>query len=301
MTSKYNVVVIGAGPAGLSASIYLKRANINFILIESSAPGGQLNRSSKIENYPGFTEIDGPSLAYNMYKQALDLGVEIIFQQVIKINSKKEKKEIILPNQNIICDYIIIASGRRPKMLSLENEEKLLGNGISYCATCDGFFYKDKVVSVVGGGNTALEEALYLSPIAKKVYLINKNEKFKGEEVTIQKVKQVSNIKIITKQEIVKLNGTQRLESIKLKNNKILKTDGLFVAIGNIPNSEFIDFVEKENNYILVNQNFQTSDQNIYAVGDVTKKSTYQIVTAVSDGAIAANKIINELSKNIDF
>lgn len=295
MSIEYQVVIIGGGPAGMSAALYLLRAGISCVLVESSTPGGQLNRSSVIENYPGIDKIDGPTLAYNMFHQVEQLNAKIVFDEVVHITEKGNKKEIQLKNNTILCEYVIIASGRRPRTLQLEKEEKFLGKGISYCALCDGFFYKNKTVAVIGGGNTALEEALYLSNICKKVYIIYRGEKIKGEWFLLEKVQNTANIQIIYHQEITQLIGDETITGVKLKKNKKLSLDGIFVAIGNLPNSEFISIVDKADNYIQVDKNYQTNVQNIFAVGDVIQKKTYQIVTAASEGAQAASKIISDI------
>lgn len=295
MTLEYKVAIIGGGPAGISAALYLQRAGISCVLIESSVPGGQLNRSSVIENYPGISNIDGPTLAYQMFHQIEELDTKILLDEVIKITEIENIKKVELKNNTLFCEYVIIASGRRPRTLELEKEESFLGKGISYCALCDGFFYKNKTVAVIGGGNTALEEALYLSNICKKVYMIYRGETLKGEFMMINKVQNTPNIEILYHQEVKKLLGDERLTGVQLKKNKTLSLDGIFVAIGNLPNSEFISIASKENDYILVDNEYQTSVKNIYAVGDVIKKNTYQIVTAVSEGAQAASKIINDI------
>lgn len=295
MPIEYQVVIIGGGPAGISAALYLLRAGISCVLVESSTPGGQLNRSSMIENYPGIDAIDGPTLAYNMFHQIEKLNAKVVFDEVVQIKDKGTSKEIHLKNNTILCEYIIVASGRRPRTLQIEKEEKFLGNGISYCALCDGFFYKNKTVAVIGGGNTSLEEALYLSNICKKVYIIYRGEKIKGEWKLLDKVQNTANIQIVYRQEITELLGDKTITGVKLKKKKKIALDGIFVAIGNLPNSEFIPFVEKEDNYIKVDNNYQTNIKNIFAVGDVIQKNTYQIVTAVSEGAQAASKIIHDI------
>lgn len=295
MSIEYQVVIIGGGPAGISAALYLLRAGISCVLVESSTPGGQLNRSSVIENYPGIDNIDGPTLAYNMFHQIEQLNAKIVFDEVVHIMETENKKVIQLKNGTILCEYVIIASGRRPRTLQLEKEEKFLGKGISYCALCDGFFYKNKTVAVIGGGNTALEEALYLSNLCKKVYIIYRGERIKGEWMLLDKVQNTTNIQIIYRQEITQLLGDKTITGVKLKKNKKLSLDGIFIAIGNLPNSEFISFVDKEDNYIKVDKNYQTNVKKIFAVGDVIQKNTYQIVTAVSEGAQAASKIISDI------
>lgn len=295
MQSTYNTVIIGSGAAGMSLSLYLSRAGIKHIIIESSAPGGQLNKIVNIENYPGIKSIDGPTFAYNLYTQITDLQVQYIHENVLSINKKKGYHEVITTNNIIKAKYVVIASGRKPRELPIDNIEKYIGNGISYCALCDGAFYKNKDVIVVGGGRSALEEALYLSNICNKVTIIHRKNFFTAEEITINEIKNKKNIDIIYNTNIKEIKEeNNKIYAIKTDNNKEILTNGIFVCIGYIPNTSFIDIVGKENNYILVNKKFETNIKRIYAIGDVIKKDLYQITSAVNDALIVANELIKK-------
>lgn len=284
---KYKVVIIGSGIAGLTSAIYLKRGGIEPLIIENNAPGGTLNLIPNIENYPGYENIKGPDLAMNLYNQTNNLNIKYLFKNIKEIDLDKK----IIDNE-IEFDYLIIATGRRHRMLNIENEKELLGRGISTCALCDGMFYKDKEVIVVGGSSSALTEALYLSTICKKVTIVLRRDRFTGEKYLIDKVLNTKNITIKYNSNITKYNTKDnKLISVTLDNNKKIKTNGVFLAIGSIPNSELFE-VEKENKYIITNNNYETNKQNIFAVGDIIKKDYYQLINAASEGMISASTII---------
>lgn len=296
----YDCIIIGAGPAGLTAALYLLRSNKKVLVIDKSGYGGQIINASKIENYPALPDISGFDFATNLYNQVKKLGAELKIETVTNISEEK----IVTTNNNVYkAEYIIIASGTQNRKLNLENEESLIGKGISYCATCDGNFYKEKTVAVVGGGNTALEDAIYLSNLASKVYLIHRKDVFKGEEKYIEEIKKRENIEIITNSNIKKINGDEKLESIEIiDNNGIIQnivTDGLFIAIGQEPKNQiFSNLVDLDKNgYILTNDNLETKTKFVYAIGDAREKKLRQLTTAVSDGAIAASIIIIDLKK----
>lgn len=295
MDRKYDVIIIGAGIAGITSAIYLKRAGLNILLLEKSAPGGQITRISKIENYPGIKEIDGATLALNLYEQLKSLDIKINYSEIIDIKINNNTKIVKTIKDEYETKNIIIATGREPKKLEIENIDNLIGHGVSFCATCDGSFYKNKIVCVVGGGNTALEEALYLSNICNKVYLIHRNETFKAENILINEINKKNNIQLILNSEVKQIKEENNLlHSIVLNNNNEIICDGLFIAIGSIPKTSFINNtdIKSENNYIIVDKNRKTNIEGIYAIGDVIKKDVYQIVTAAHDGVIAASDII---------
>lgn len=284
---KYKVVIIGSGIAGMSAAIYLKRGGIEPVIIENNVPGGTLNVIPNIENYPGYINVSGPDLAMNIYNQVNNLNIKYIFRNIWKIDLEKK-----IIDDDIEFDYLIIATGRRHRLLNLDNEDKLLGRGISTCALCDGSFYKDKEVIVVGGGSSAITESLYLSGICKKVTIIHRRDKFTAEDYLIEKVLNTKNIKIIYNTNIVSYNiKDEKIVSVTLDNKKKVKTKGVFLAIGSTPNSELFD-VKKENDYIITDNNCKTNLDFVYAVGDVIKKNVYQLTTASGEGSIAASDII---------
>lgn len=294
----YDIIIIGAGPSGMSAALYALRANKKVLLLEKECFGGQIINASNIENYPALSNVSGYDFATNLYNQIKSLGVILKYEEVLKVT---DKKEVITRKDTYKGKNIIIATGLKKRKLNLENEDKLLGSGISYCATCDGNFYKNKNVGVVGGGNTALEDALYLSNIASKVYLIHRRDNFRGEKKLISEVKEKNNIELILNSNITKIIGEDKLNSIEITDNRNnisrLEIDGLFIAIGNIPdNNRFKNIIDlDENGYIIANTNLKTKTDNIYVAGDTRVKTLRQLVTATADGAIAATEITKEM------
>lgn len=291
----YDCIIIGAGPAGLTSALYLRRANKKVLLLDSKGYGGQIINASKIENYPSIKLISGFEFATNLYNQVIDLGAEAKIETVLKI---EEDKIVITNNNKYKTKSIIIANGVQNRKLNLPNENKLLGKGISYCATCDGNFFKNKIVAVNGGGNTAIEDAIYLSSIATKVYLIHRRDEFKAEQKYIDEIKKIPNVEIITNSNITSINGDIKLESITLNNNKNIEVDGLFIAIGQIPNNNIFNNIVDidEYGYIISNNEVYTKTNGIFVAGDTRQKELRQIVTATSDGAVAASSVIKYLS-----
>lgn len=297
MKKTYDCVIIGAGVAGMTAAIYLKRANIDFVLLEKSVPGGQINKSSNIENYPGFKKVDGPTLAFNIYEQVESLGVEYKYGDVKNIKEVEDFKIVCTDQDEYITKSIIIATGRKSRELGLDKEKKLLGSGISYCAYCDGMLYKNKDVIVVGGGNSALEEALYLADVSNKVYIVHRGKNYRADELLINKVNQKDNIIKYFNREIKEiLDENDKLVGVKLNDNEVIKANGLFIYIGQIPETNFINNIEKtKDGYIVVDSHLKTSDNRIYACGDVLEKDLYQIATSIGEGALAASNVIKLL------
>lgn len=299
----HDIIIIGAGPAGLTAAIYARRAAKKVLVFEAKTYGGQIVNATKIENYPAEPHISGAEFAKKLYNQAKDLGTEFVFERVEKIEDGEAKK-VITEDETYMAKAIIIATGTGDRRLKLKNEDKLIGRGISYCVTCDGALYKDKDVAIVGGGNSAIYGALYLSNLAKKVYLIHHNENFRAEQVVIDKLKSKDNIEIILDTSVTKLNGENKLESIEITNNdgsvKTLKIDGLFVAIGHTPETEeFKDLLDlDEKGYAESSENCTTKTPGIFVAGDNREKELRQLVTATSDGAIAATNAIKYLNSS---
>ena len=286
-----NCVIIGAGPAGMNAALYLKRGGIEPIIIESDVPGGEMLKTYKIENYLGYESIDGGELALKMSKQVKDLGVKIIRDKVVKV-THENKFVIKCENNEFVSDYVIVATGRIPRKLGLKNESELTGRGISYCAVCDGAFYKDKEVAIIGGGDSALTEALYLSDLCLKVYVLARKD-LRASDVLQNRVKNKDNIVILKNVEVSGILGNDRLSSILLNNGDRLDVSGMFIAIGGNPELSFLDSlgVELVNGYIKTNDRMESNIKGLYAAGDVRYKDFYQIITAASDGAIAALSI----------
>ncbi len=297
----YDVIIIGAGPAGLTSALYLKRANKKVLILEAKNYGGQIINANKIENYPGIEEISGFTFATNLYNQVKKLGAEIKYETVIRVEADKT---VITNNNKYQAKAIIIATGSENEKLHLPNEEKYMGKGISYCATCDGNFYKDKVVIVNGGGNTALEDTLYLANIASKVYLIHRRDTFRGDIKYLDEIKKYQNIEVILNSSITAIKGQDKLEKVTIKdifgNEKDIITDGLFIAIGQEPHNEiFKNIVDlNEKGYIISVDEVHTKTAGIYVAGDTREKDLRQLTTAVSDGSIAATIAIKEMKGN---
>lgn len=293
----YDSIIIGAGPAGLSAAIYLKRANIDVLVIEKGAFGGKVNYTAVIDNYLGAEKAFGPDLAFKFYNHAIENDVEIISDDIINVTKKDQLFVIQSNDEEYLAKTIIVASGTTDKKLDLVNANKFEHHGISYCAVCDGPLYKNKDVAVLGGGNSALEEALYLAHITSKVYLIHRRNEFRGDKKVIEQIE--NNPKIILKLSLTieELIGDKSLEQIKLNNGEVINVSALFPYIGQIPNTQFLNFTNlcNENGYIIVNNNMDTNVLGLFAAGDVTNQKLKQVVTATSDGAIAATSVIEYL------
>ena len=294
----FDVIIIGGGPGGLSAGVYAGRANLKTLILEGTGIGGQVNYTTDIDNYPGFFGT-GPELSAKMREQTEKFGVIFSSENVKEIKNPSADVKIVRTRKNEYrAKAIIIATGANPRMLGVDGEERLKGAGVSYCATCDGAFFKDKTVAVTGGGNTAFEEALYLSKFCQKVYIIHRSEKFRASKSLVDRVRENSKILIRTNEQIEKIQGDMAVKSLVLmhtisKKITVLDTDAVFVAIGRNPENSLVkDFIElDEAGYIVTDENMRTNVVGIYAVGDVRKTPLRQIITAASDGAIAANDI----------
>ena len=296
-----NVIIIGSGPAGYTAAIYAARANLKPILVSGFQPGGQLTITTDVENYPGYEDpIQGPWLMEQMQKQAAHVGTEIINSQVTEVFLNEKIKKLNLDNGTTLnTKTVIISTGAQARWLGLENEAKFQGHGLSACATCDGFFFKDKEVAVIGGGNSAAEEALFLTKFASKVYLIHRRDKLRAEKILQDRLKQNSKIEFIWNSEVTKFNGNDDLESIDLlnkKDNKIsnLKIDGVFIAIGHDPATQLFKGQLKmdDGGYIITDpDSTKTSIEGVFAAGDVRDKIYRQAVTAAGMGCMAALEV----------
>ncbi len=301
----HDIIVVGAGPAGLTSAIYARRANKKVLVLEAKAYGGQIINTLDIENYPANNHISGFDLATNMYNQAKESGTEFVFDKVIEIKNYSKYKEVVTNNGKYKCKALILATGSENRKLGLVNEGDLVGKGVSYCATCDGAFYKGKIVAVVGGGNTALEDAIYLSDIASRVYLIHRRNTFKGEESTLNKLKEKDNITFIYNSNVTKLNGSYKLDSIEVmdidNNRKELKISALFIAVGQIPeNQNFAKIINLDDKgYIIAKENCHTNRKGIFVAGDARTKNLRQLVTATSDGAVASTEAIKYINSKL--
>ena len=283
----YDVIIIGMGISGITAAIYAKRSNKKVLLIDKAMPGGTLNNIDKVSNYPGLVDISGPDFAANLFKQIKTLDIPYKLEEVKSLKLTDNVKVIETTNNTYQAKNVILAMGRRPKMLGLENESSLLGRGISTCALCDAFFYKDKDIAVVGTGNSALQETLYLANIVNKIYLINRRGGFRGDSMLVDQIKSLDNIEIIYNANIKELNSeNNKLSEIILDNNKHIKVEGLFIYIGSIPETKIVpeDILDSDG-YVIVDEYLKTKLPGVYAIGDIIKKDVYQLVTAAADGA----------------
>lgn len=299
----YDIVIIGGGPAGLTAGIYARRANKRVLVLEAMVCGGQIVNTSKIENYPVAPGITGPEFGKILQKQAEDLGVEIEFERAKKITGKGGDFTVTTAeDEEYKAKAVILACGTEPRKLGLPNEDRFTGRGISYCATCDGNFYKDKVVAVNGGGNSALHEAIYLSGIAKKVYLIHRRNEFRGGAALVDKVKARDNIELVLDANISALEGDKKLTGIKIDQGgkeKDISVDGLFVSIGRAPNAKSLlsDLALTKDEFVAADETCETNISGVFVAGDVRSKDVRQLVTATGDGAVAATVALQYLDK----
>lgn len=295
---EFDIIIVGAGTAGMTAGIYATRANKKTLILEGKNYGGQIINTPDIENFPALNHISGIEYATNLYNQVKELGVTYKREEVQNITEDR----LVTTNKNQYqAKAIIIATGTQNRKLGLEGEDALVGRGISYCATCDGRFYKGKNVAVIGGGNTAIEDAIYLSDLAEKVYLIHRREGFRADQKAIEILKSKKNVEFILNNKPHKLIAENKLTGLEIINNEneIKKIDisGLFIAIGQIPNTEiFKGFIDlNESGYIKSEDGVHTNIEKIYVAGDVREKELRQLITAASDGAIAANTAISEI------
>ena len=305
MEQVYDVIVIGGGPAGFGAALYTARAGLNTLVLEKQGVGGQMMLTDIIDNYPGFNDgVDGFTLSENMKKGAERFGAKTTFKDVLSVDFSKEIKEIYTKKETFFAKVVIVASGANPKKLGLSSEEKFLNRGVHYCAHCDGRFYKDKTVAVIGGGNSAVSDALYLSKLCEKVYLIHRRDSLRATKVYHEPLKNAQNVEFLWNSTVEEFFGENRLNGVKVKNlitNKIDKynLDGVFVSIGRSPNTEFLSGVlELQNGFIVADETTKTNVNGVFAAGDVRTKALRQVITAASDGATAAHYVEEYLSRN---
>lgn len=299
----YDLIIIGGGPAGLTAGLYARRGGLKTMIIESIVAGGQTNLTGEIENYPGFMSVSGFDLSAKMLEQCESIGVDVVYGEVSSLQLNETIKEVSIDNEIYNTKAVILAMGASPRKMGIAKEEAYIGGGVSYCAHCDGNFFKGKDVAVVGGGNTALQDALYLSNICNKVYLIHRRDEFRGNKILSDKLYDKSNI-------VMKLNcvpndidGKFKVDTLQIKNKvtqdtENLNVSGVFVAVGMIPNSDLIKgkIQTDEQGFIVTDENMQTNVNLVYAVGDIRQKPLRQVVTACADGAVASNDIISKIS-----
>ena len=298
MKEIYDLIIVGGGPCGLSASLYAGRSGIKTLLLEEFACGGQILNTYEIKNYPGFENISGPELAEKIQKQAQNFDVVVKYERVVDLLLDGDIKVIKTAKNEYFAKTVILSVGAKPRKLNLEREEQFVGRGVSYCAICDGGFFKGKRVAVVGGGDSAIEDVPYLTNLASKTYLVNRSKKFRAQKILLDRVKQLEQdqkVEIFEDCVVDQLLGENKLEGVMIKNTQTgeqtkLDIDGLFIEIGRVPNTDFL--VGKidldENGYIITDNNLMTNIKGVFAGGDAIKKSLRQIITASSDGAICA-------------
>lgn len=289
-----DLIILGAGTAGLSAAIYGVRAGLSVQIIESGIYGGQIVNSPDVDNYPGIASISGFDFVQNLHNHAAGLGVKITSDTIFDIQLQGSVKKLISKKQVYEAKTVILATGASHRKLGCPGEEALAGRGVSYCATCDGAFFRGKDVAIAGGGNTALEDALFLSNNCRKVYLIHRREEFRAHKTVVEAVKARENIELVLNYTVSEIRGTDAVESVLLAHavngpERELAVSGIFVAIGLDPNTKlFASQVELENGYVKAGENCHTNVPGVFAAGDVRTKDLRQLITAASDGAVAA-------------
>ena len=306
MSHVYDMIIIGGGPAGYTAALYAARAGLDVTVIEKMSVGGQMTLTGEIENYPGFDEgVDGFTLGEKMKVGAERYGAVTEYGEVIKLELTPKIKKIFTTDNEYFSKTVVIATGAEPRELGIEQERELTGRGVHYCAHCDGRFYKDKTVAVVGGGNSAVSDALYLSRFAKKVYLIHRRDSLRATKIYHAPLKEAENIEILFNSTLSKLTAEKRLQKITVTNtlnneSQEIECDGVFISIGRRPSTELVSNALKldSNGYIIADESTKTSVEGVYAAGDVRTKTLRQIVTAVSDGAVAAHHAEEYISLN---
>ena len=293
----FDMIIIGGGPAGYTAALYASRAGMDTLVVERLSPGGQMGLTGVIDNYPGFDEgVDGFDLGMKMQTQAERFGAKTEYEEVIKVDFSQEIKKIYTSSGELLSKTVVIATGANPRTAGLEKEANFTGRGVHYCAHCDGRFYKDKTVVVLGGGNSAVEDALYLSRVAKKVYIVHRRDTFRATDIYVKNLTKAENVEIVFNNTVQEIIADEKLTGVKIKNTntsqtQIINCDGLFVSIGRKPATGFLsDSVKLDNGgYILADESTKTDVAGVFAVGDVRTKALRQIVTAVADGAVAVH------------
>ena len=291
----YDIIVVGAGTAGLSAAIYGVRAGKKVLVLEEKSYGGQIINTPEVENYPGIKNISGFEFATNLYEQAKELGAEIAYERVKQILDGEDKKQVITGEKTYEAKSVIIATGAKNRPLGVDREREFIGAGVSYCATCDGMFFRGKDVAVVGGGNTALEDATFLSNYCNKVYLIHRRDEFRGDEHSVNRLKQKENVEFVMESRVTALAGEGRLDAITVEHIptgelRNISVAGLFVAIGQMPDNEaFRELIDVDvAGYICATEDCKTKVPGVFTAGDCRTKTVRQLTTAAADGAVAA-------------
>ena len=300
---RYDIVIVGAGPAGLTAAIYARRAAKSVLVLEAKAWGGQIINTPDIENYPAAAHISGADYANALYTQATDLGAEVKLEKVVGVEDLGKTKLVRTTQAAYEAGAVILATGSENRKLGVEREVELTGKGVSYCATCDGNFFRRRDVAVVGGGNTALEDALYLAELANKVYLIHRRDAFRGEEANAARLREKENVELVLNSTVTALLGDKRLSGVEVTDKRtgekrVLEVKGLFVAVGRVPENEcFRDLIEVDSSGCAVaGESCRTKVPGVFVAGDIRTKEVRQLVTAAADGAVAATAAVQYLN-----
>lgn len=299
---QFDIVIVGAGTAGLTAAIYALRAGKTVLITEGEGFGGQITSSPRVENYPGISHISGSEFADNLVSQAMELGADVELERVIKIVDGK-MKTVITDSNSYSCKAVILATGARHRPLGVDGENELAGRGVSYCAVCDGAFYKEKNVAVVGGGDSALQSALFLSAYCESVTLIHRRDEFRGEKALVKKIGERDNIKTLMNTRVVKLIGSDELDGIKIATGDAepysIPMDGVFVAVGQMPdNEQFKEIADLDDyGYIIADETCKTKTAGVFVAGDCRTKEVRQLTTAAADGAVAALAACNYIDE----
>ena len=302
MNRQFDVLIVGCGPCGIGAALKLKEAGLNIAIIERSTPGGKVNIAPRVDNYPGFTKVSGPDLAYAFFERVNNAGIEIIGEDLLSLEKHDGLFTLTTDRETYKAKAVLVASGTKEKKLGLSNEDTLLGRGISYCALCDGHFFKGLPIAVIGGGNSALKESLHLSHIVSHLYLVHRRNEFRGSEANLEEIKRMPNVTILTPYIPLEILHHDRVTGLKIKNvdtqeEKILQIDGLFPLIGQIPNTQFMKIpgVLDDQGNIPVDKKMMTSVPGLFSGGDVLPRLLRQIYLAEHDGMLAARSIIEYL------
>jgi len=303
MPDTYDIIVVGAGPAGMTAAIYARRAGRTVLVLEALSYGGQILNTPDIENYPVEAHISGFDFSTKVYEQAKGLGAEFKFEKVTGLHREDGGYAVATVKNSYRAKAVILATGSENRKLGLEDEARLTGKGVSYCATCDGNFYRNKVVAVVGGGNTALEDALYLSDLAKQVYLIHRRDSFRGDDTNAARLKARENVEIVYNANVTRLISEKRLKAIEVTDKldgsvRTIELNGLFVAVGRVPeNQNFAHLVDLDDaGYVVAGEDCHTREPGVFVAGDNRTKALRQLVTATADGAMAATEAVKYLN-----
>lgn len=296
----YDVAIIGGGPAGLTAAIYATRANLKTVVFERAVCGGQILHSMQVDNYPGMPHVSGPDFSHQLEEQAKELGAEIRFAEVEGFRKEGESFILSLEDEEVEARSVVVATGAVARRLEIAGEKELLGRGVSYCATCDGNFFKDKDVAVIGGGDAALADALYLAGICSKVYLVHRRDEFRGKPANVDKLKHLENVEFVLSATPEKVLGESKVEGLEVKQNdeiKKLDVSAVFVAVGQAAQGARLnpELKADEYGYLIADENLQSSIPGVFLAGDLRQKRTRQLTTAVGDGSEVITSITEYL------